>query len=163
MIGNRQLFNNLILLWHYLSLRGAYSIALRKASEHVTLKTNCVESLRLAGLVLLATAGCGPSIRSVGTFEKFQGQAINVDGKPLSNVLVILQPTERGYEIELEVDSDGKFSGEGIPGKYIFYFAESKSGKHKLPKGFLPSNYLEPKLEHVISVQAKEEITCKVE
>lgn len=48
-----------------------------------------------------------------------------MDGKPLANVLVILQPTEHGYEIELEANAEGRFSGEGIPGKYIYYFAKS--------------------------------------
>lgn len=114
------------------------------------------------GLMLLALVGCGPSIRSAGVVEKFQGQAIASDGKPLANVLVILQPTEAGFEIELEANAEGKFSGEGIPGKYIYYFAESKRGKAKLPKG-LPSSFLEPKMEHLVSVQSEAEIVCKVE
>ena len=117
--------------------------------------------LRFA-LLILATAGCAPLIRSAGTVEKFQGQALNTDGKPLANVLVILQPTERGYEIELEANEEGKFAGEGIPGKYIYYFAESKRGKIKLPKG-LPSHFLEPNIEHLVSVQPNTDIVCRVD
>jgi hypothetical protein len=114
------------------------------------------------GLALAYVAGCGPTIRSVGTVEKFQGQALNSDGKPLANILVILQPTQRGYEIELEANSEGKFSGEGIPGEYVYYFAESKRSKAKLPKG-LPSSFLEPKMEHLVSVQPNADVVCKVE
>ena len=118
--------------------------------------------IALAQLLLgLPSVGCGPAIRSMGSVEKFQGQTLNIDGTPLPNVLVILQPIERGYEIELEVNAEGKFSGEGIPGKYIYYFAESKRGKAKLPKG-LPSNFLEPKMEHLVSVEPNGDVVCKI-
>jgi hypothetical protein len=117
--------------------------------------------LVIAAAILTAT-GCIASSGTVGAFEQFRGQALNRDGTPLTNVLVVLQPTERGYEIELETDGEGRFAGEGVPGEYIYYFADSKRGKTKLPKGF-PSSYLEPKLEHLVRVQPNADVICKVE
>jgi len=111
---------------------------------------------------LFAMAGCGPAVFPAGSVVKFEGQTQNPDGAPLPNVLVILQPIERGYEIELEADAQGKFAGEGISGKYIYYFAESKRGNAKLPKG-LPSQFLEPKMENLVSVQSDVEVVCKIE
>ncbi len=92
---------------------------------------NCFTLLTL--LVVLAT-GCGPSIQSVGTVEKIQGKVIGADGAPIGNVLVVLQPTENGYVTEMEADAKGMFSGELIPGKYVYYFAPSKKSKAAMPK-----------------------------
>lgn len=133
---------------------------MNRASQ--ALKRVCQSTQVVIVVATLAMAGCNASSGTVGAFEQFRGQAINQDGTPLTNVLVVFQPTERGYEIELETDGEGRFAGEGVPGEYIYYFADSKRGKTKLPRGF-PSPYLEPKLEHLVRVQPNADVICKVE
>lgn len=119
---------------------------------------------RFAILTLLVAmvTGCGPSIQSVGTVEKIQGKVIGADGAPIGNVLVVLQPTENGYVTEMEADAKGAFSGELIPGKYVYYFAPSKKAKAAMPKG-ISAPYTEPKMEHLVEVKPGAEIVCKAE
>ncbi len=119
-------------------------------------------SLFVFAEILFSFSGCGPSSGNMGNYERFRGQALGSDGTPLAHVLVILQPTERGYEIELETDAEGRFSGEGIPGEYIYYFADSKRSTAKHVKE-LPARFLEPKLEHLVRVGAGADIVCKIE
>ncbi|MDX1929565.1 MAG: carboxypeptidase-like regulatory domain-containing protein [Pirellulaceae bacterium] len=133
---------------------------MNRASQAV--KRVCQATQLVIACAALAMTGCIASNGTVGAFEQFRGQALNQDGAPLANVIVVFQPTERGYEIELETDGEGRFEGEGVPGEYIYYFADSKLSKTKLPKGF-PGPYLEPKLEHLVRVQPNADVICRVE
>ena len=114
--------------------------------------------------------GCNQQPRTLGTYEKFQGKvfsfidenengiwdADDLDPEPVPNVTVILQPTEDGYEMEFQADANGEFIGEGIPGKYIYYFRRRRGGGAKP----LPAGYLEPNMEHLVEILPNAEIEC---
>ncbi len=115
----------------------------------------------LLAILVAVTMGCFNSVHTMAAVEKFVGKVVSSDGQPLANLRVILQPTQDGYEIELEVNERGEFQGEGIPGKYIYYFAHSSRTKAKFP-ATIPSEYLEPKMEHLVLVAPAQEVICEV-
>ena len=106
-------------------------------------------------------SGCEPHGRSLPPYESFAGRALTVDGKALTDVVVVLQPISKGYEIEMEVDAEGRFSGEGVPGKYVYYFRPSGRNKKGFP-GPIPPEYQEPKIEHLIELGAVDEVVCQL-
>ncbi len=114
-----------------------------------------------ACVVGLSLAGCGASVHSAGEVEKIHGKVVTADGKPIPNVLLVLQPTESGYVTELEVDKEGEFTGEAISGKYVFYLNPSKVSKKPLPKT-IPASFSEPKMENRIDVKHGQEIVCLI-
>lgn len=114
----------------------------------------------LALVILLV--GCSSTTRELSEVVSFSGQAIFASGQPVSNSLVVLQPIEQGYEIEMETDSSGRFRGDGVPGKYVYYFTDSKVHKSLLPRDF-PIEYRDPRREHVVTLEANQQMVCKVE
>lgn len=115
--------------------------------------------IAIASLILMF--GCDSSTKSLGSVVKFTGHAALGSGEPIRNAIVILQPIEQGYEIELEIDDSGLFEGEGLPGRYVYYFVDSKQQKTSLPKSF-PIEYRDPRKEHVITLEANQHIVCVV-
>ncbi len=113
-------------------------------------------------MLLTILIGCSSAGQTLGKMERFEGQALQADGSPLENVLIVLQPLGPGYDVEMETNADGKFEGEAVPGRYVYYFADSKKGNSKLPKSF-PEEYRDPRMEHVVTVAANQSIVCKAD
>jgi hypothetical protein len=99
-------------------------------------------------LVALATCiGCSDNAELLAPSSVFDGKLTSADGAPVGNVILNLQPLEAGHPVLLEVDEQGKFKGEGVPGEYAYFIAKSakkgaaaEAALKKVPAQFLEAN-----------------------
>lgn len=99
-------------------------------------------------LVALATCvGCSDGVEMLAASAAFEGKLTTADGAPVGNVLLSLQPLEAGHPVLLEVDEQGNFKGEGVPGEYAYFVAKSakkgaaaEAALKKVPAEFLEAN-----------------------
>jgi hypothetical protein len=72
---------------------------------------------------LLTLVGCSSSNPGkVGEAVPVSGQAAFSDGRPVKDLMLVLQPTGHGRMAYLPLSPDGTFKGEVIPDTYVFYF-----------------------------------------
>lgn len=99
-------------------------------------------------LVAIATfAGCADSGKPLGASSAFSGTLTAADGAPVGNVMLNLQPLETGHPVLLEVDEQGNFKGEAVPGEYAYFIAKSakkgaaaEAALKKIPAAFLEAS-----------------------
>lgn len=99
-------------------------------------------------IVAIATCvGCADNVELLTTNSTFTGKLTAADGAPVGNVLLSLQPLETGHPVLLEVDEQGSFKGEGVPGEYAYFVAKSakkgaaaEAALKKVPAEFLEAN-----------------------
>lgn len=101
-------------------------------------------------LIIAFIIGCGQNIKNIGAIKEIHGK-ITSSNMPIGNIIIVFHPIENGYVTEIEVNEQGLFAGELIPGKYIYYFINSKKTKTKISKK-IDIKYMEPKMENLIDV-----------
>ncbi len=76
-------------------------------------------------LLLVALVGCSSATTKMADPVPITGTLTSADGQPVGNVLLMLQPTVTGFMVGCEVDKDGKFTGEAVPGSYAWFINRS--------------------------------------
>lgn len=105
----------------------------------------------IAGLMVLTGVGCGDGGGSPqAAVVAFTGTVTGPDGKPLKDVRLNLSPIKTGLPSSYKLGGDGKFSGQVVPGKYMFSF-ESLDGKAAGIKS-IPDSYHSPSADHTVEV-----------
>ena len=112
-------------------------------------------------LVLAAgSIGCSGNPRLLPDPVSVQGRVTQVDGKPVKNVVLTLQPTERGHGAGFSVKADGSFTGEIVPGNYAFFFTQQTGKTAADNRVFeaalkaIPAKYRNANLENAVQVKA---------
>jgi hypothetical protein len=113
-----------------------------------------IRKLLVGGLLLSVLAGCQPAIAPMEAPVAFTGKLIAADGNPQGNVLLTFQPMENGHPGSMEVNSQGEFQGELIPGKFIYYVEPSKVAKAADALKKVPPAFQSPAMEHQVSVES---------
>lgn len=102
--------------------------------------------------LLIALAGCrgiNPGINPDPVDIKGK---VTSKGKPLTDVTITFQPTGTGGEAIMSV-KNGEFKGSIIPGKYTYYFTDSKRSTA------IPEAYRAGSLSRQIDVKPGDELT----
>lgn len=76
-------------------------------------------------LLLVALIGCSSATTKLADPVPISGTLTAADGQPVGNVLLMLQPTSAGFMVGCEVDKEGKFTGEAVPGSYAWFINKS--------------------------------------
>lgn len=101
------------------------------------------------GLAFLA--GCGPKIEMLADPVAISGKLTSA-GAPVGNVLLTLNPIERGHPVPMQVGPDGSFSGQAIPGKYVYLVSAKEEDPSALEK--VPTKYRDTDLSRTVTVSA---------
>ncbi|VTS04003.1 unnamed protein product [Tuwongella immobilis] len=120
-------------------------------------------------LVLVGTlVGCEgkPEMRSEP--KPIQGKVSLASGKAPKGVTLSLQPMDNGVPVGMKVGADGSFSGQAIPGKYMFFFTVPEDAKgadrSAAMEGIklIPEAYRSPKEANVVDVKSGSDIAIEV-
>ena len=76
-------------------------------------------------LLLVALIGCSSATTKMAEPVPISGSLTGADGQPVGNVLLMLQPTVTGFMVGCEVDKEGRFTGEAVPGSYAWFINRS--------------------------------------
>ena len=76
-------------------------------------------------LLLVALIGCSSATTKMADPVPITGTLTSADGQPVGNVLLMLQPTVTGFMVGCEVDKEGRFTGEAVPGSYAWFINRS--------------------------------------
>lgn len=101
------------------------------------------------GLAFLA--GCGPKIEMLAEPVSISGK-LTAAGAPVGNVLLTLNPIERGHPVPMKVGPDGSFSGTAVPGKYVYMVSSNEDDPGAIDK--VPAKYRDTDLTRTITVTA---------
>ncbi len=121
----------------------------------------------LAAAALFALVGCGPGTRPDPVEVK--GKVTFSDGKPVSDVLLTLQPMDTGSMGNIPLGADGSFSEKVVPGKYWYYFS-SQEGKNAAEKKkfwaayqAIPEKYRSAGKNHKVTVSSGSNLDIKLD
>lgn len=78
-----------------------------------------LRSLLVIGLLCLFS-GCAYKVEMLSEPVSVSGK-LSKSGQPLANVILMLQPLEKGHPVPLKVGADGSFKGSIVPGKYAYF------------------------------------------
>jgi hypothetical protein len=96
---------------------------------------------------MLLFMGCGPGMMADPV--PVTGKATFADGKPVSGVILTLQPTRTGHLTGFKLNADGTFQGDAVPGTYTYFFnAESDDAAYKN----IPEKFRSADLERIVTV-----------
>jgi hypothetical protein len=115
----------------------------------------------LAVAACLAAVGCDYNPGQVSDPVDIRGK-VTMGGQPVADVYLVLQPMEKGYQTNLKLGPDGSFTGQAVPGKYMYYFhpmdSKSPGEQSKLNAAYnrIPDAYRSPNLERSVSVSGGE-------
>ena len=86
------------------------------------------------------------------------------DGKPVSDVVLNLQPTGPGALPLAVTLKDGKFEAQVNPGKYTWYFSEASKDVKDAKKAFaaIPTSLQEGSMDRQIDVESGKPIEISV-
>jgi hypothetical protein len=107
---------------------------------------------------LIALVGCGePTVNRPEAIE-VQGQVSSADGKPVTNVILRIQPVEgNGFPVNLKLDQNGGFKDKIVPGTYVYFFQPIESGpavaKSKAAMKGIPDNLKQPKADNKVEIK----------
>ena len=73
-------------------------------------------------------AGCGSNATLMGEKKESSGK-VSMNGKPVADVKVVLQPTGDGADAYGVTDKTGAFKTSATPGKYAWYLTGKDSSK----------------------------------
>jgi hypothetical protein len=85
---------------------------------------------------------------------------VTMRGASVGDVMLVLQPTERGYQTNLQLATDGSFAGQAVPGKYMYYFQpiapKSPGDQSRYAGAFrrVPEFNRSPNLSNIVEVSA---------
>ena len=113
-------------------------------------------------LLLLAAAGCGVQVGKTLEPVDISG-SVTVGDKPVSNVILNFQPTGAGTLPVMIPIKDGKFETTASPGRYAWYFEETKDGKNAKEFEAIPVEYRAADLDRQIDVSAGAELEFAIE
>lgn len=117
-------------------------------------------SLTCLGVLLASlVVGCG----GPGQLEApvaFTGRVMDASGKPVKDIAVELQPLENGHPATLQVNADGSFSGEAVPGKYAYKLVPGAKAR-TAPKG-IATELLETSMERTYQVGSSTPLEIKL-
>lgn len=85
---------------------------------------------------------------------------VMMGGKPLSGVILNLQPTGTGTQAAFAV-SDGKFKGSATPGKYTYYISEPGGKENILPS--IPKKYHAGAMDRQVDVSSGSTLTITLD
>lgn len=90
---------------------------------------------RIAAMLLtvIAFCGCGPKVELNAEPVALSGK-LTKGGAPIGGVLLTLQPTEVGHPVPMTVGTDGSFSGQAVPGKYVYYVSATEADATAIDK-----------------------------
>jgi hypothetical protein len=125
--------------------------------------------MRSASLVTFITL-CSMVIGCGGTTPGANPAAVAVtgnvvrDGKPVSDVVLNLQPTGPGALPLAVTLKDGKFEAQVNPGKYTWYFSEASKDVKDAKKAFaaIPTSLQEGSMDRQIDVESGKPIEISV-
>lgn len=102
----------------------------------------------LAAAALIGLVGCAPGTKPNPIQVK--GEVTFADGKPVKDVVLNLQPMDKGIQTIAKVGPDGKFNTELIPGKYNYFFT-AQDGKAAAMND-IPEPYRSSHKNHTVQV-----------
>ena len=119
-------------------------------------------------LATLAAAGCSMDPGQVPSAVPVTGK-VTLGSTPIKNVLVSLQPLDKGSMSSLEVGADGQLSGNVVPGKYA-YFISPKEGKtaaerqkYEAAMRAIPEQYRTADLKRTVSISSGSNVEIKLD
>ena len=83
-------------------------------------------------LLLSLIVGCGSAATPMAASTTIKGK-LESSGKPVGGVLLTLQPLGEGHPVPMEVAADGSFTGDVVPGNYVYYVGKSAAKSTKNP------------------------------
>ena len=105
--------------------------------------------------------GCGYSPGLMPDKKEASGKLL-FNGKPLTNVKVVLQPLGEGSDAHAMTDGTGSFKAQTVPGKYTWYI--SPKDDKKASEGVLknvPEAYRSGSLERVVETDKPLELVVR--
>jgi hypothetical protein len=116
--------------------------------------------MRLILITLIsALIGCGSGVEMRHAAGPTTGTLTDAKGKPVSNVLLTLQPLDNGHLAPLEVAADGSFKGEVFPGKYAYFVGKSSSKNSEKALKQIDAKYYEADLGRTVVVKPGEALS----
>ena len=116
---------------------------------------------RMLALVLVV-GGCG--VNTGKTFEPVEISGTVTHGdNPVSDVILIFQPTGAGTLPVVIPIKDGKFQTTASPGRYAWFIDETKDGKNLKAFEAIPAEYRAADLDRQIDVTANAELEFVIE
>lgn len=105
-------------------------------------------------LLALVAMGCGPNVSPNPEPTPISGK-VTLGGKPVSGVMLNLQPTGPGSLPKIIAVNEGSFQAELNPGKYAYFFSRGPSAE---TFESIPADYKEASLDREIEVVAGEDL-----
>ena len=102
-------------------------------------------------VLLLAAVGCG--VNAGKTFEAVDiSGSVTIGDKPVSDVILNFQPTGAGTLPVIIPITDGRFECKASPGRYAWYFEQSKGDQNSKAFETIPMEYRAADLDRQIDV-----------
>lgn len=103
-------------------------------------------------ITILLFFGCSSNLQKAATFKPIHGHVVDSNGKPLSGIIVILNPIKDGYPMLCSTNAEGAFISDGAYGPYIYSFLQGKY------KDKIPEEYMSPNMNNIVEISDKEVI-----
>jgi hypothetical protein len=104
------------------------------------------------GLGLISMLGCSSNPGMVADRVPIEG-TVTLNGKPVGNVALQLQPLDVGQLVVMDVAADGRFRGEAVPGRYAYSFTVASGDRKGSAFKAIPSQYHDTNMERTIQVR----------
>jgi hypothetical protein len=101
--------------------------------------------------VLATLVGCGPKIQLNAEPVAFTGK-LTKGGGPIGGVTLTLQPVEVGHPVPMTVGPDGSFSGQAVPGKYVYFVSSNEADAAAIDK--VDAKYREADMGRAVVVKS---------
>jgi hypothetical protein len=112
--------------------------------------------------MLVVFGGCATKLETLDAPASFQG-TLTKGGKPVGDVVLKLQPTEAGYMTEMPVAADGKFKGEAIPGKYMYFVGKGTSKSSEQVVKSIDGKFSEPSTDRLVTVAPGQDLSVTLD
>jgi hypothetical protein len=102
-------------------------------------------------ILIVGLAGCGSEVKLKGAPVSVSG-IVSQSGRPVGDIVIVLQPLGDGHVKELPVRQDGTFKGELISGEYAYYVARTAVPAAAQTLRKLSPQYFDADLSRTINV-----------
>ena len=109
-----------------------------------------LRSLLVIGLLCLFSS-CSYKVEMLNEPVSVSGK-LSKSGQPLGNVILMLQPLEKGHPVPLKVGADGSFKGSIIPGKYAYFLMPRDEANAAVLNG-VDASLKEANMQRTITVE----------
>jgi hypothetical protein len=109
-------------------------------------------SLLVTAAAAIAIVGCGMTPAKVGEPVAVSGKVALANGQPVRDVLLVLNPVEKGRPDSFKLAPDGSFRGNVVPGKYAFYFAPPDGRPAPAALRVIPEKFRSHQVEKLVTI-----------